>query len=205
MPITSTDVQDAISAGLTRRMSYTTIQPSGGVDGDWAIPGPVTAPGIYRRVSGVWVPLVRELLGTEIVARLMALAGTDRLDASAIRNLPSSAGIQFVSLGAVNVTFANRTWQIHGGVIPAAATLIQVVSTLPRIRGSWIRQAELWRNNVSLASSGDAATEANRLILQNYGAIGNLSIGRRSGNSVLVQYDGGYAGLATASIEVFTA
>ena len=205
MPISSADVQAAIAAGLTRRVSYTTVQPSGGVNGDWAIPGPATAPGIYRRVSGVWIPLVRELLGAEIVVRLMALSGSDRLDASAIRNLPSSSGISFVSLGAVNVTFADRTWQVHGAVIPSSANLIQVVSHLPRIRGSWIRNAALWRTDVTLATAGSAATEANRMILQNYGLIGNLSIGRRTGDSILIQYDGGFTGLSAGSIEVFTA
>lgn len=204
MPISSADVQQAIADGLTRRFSFTDAAPTGGVDGDWAAPGPSSARGVYRRTSGVWGRQVGEHTGDEIVSLLEAQVGTERVDATAVKNLPSGSGIAFTSRGSVNVTFANRTWQIHGGAIPASATLIQVVCHLDRIRGSWIRNADLWRT-ITEAASGGAATSANRIILETYGFAGNLSIGRRAGDSILIQYDGGFAGIGTGAVEVFTA
>ena len=203
MPISAADVQQAIADGLTRRFSFTEIQPAGGVNGDWAAPGPPDARGVYRRTSGVWARLVGEHTGDEIVSLLEAQVGAARVDATAIKDLPST-GIAFASLGSVNISLTNRTFFVHGAAIPADATLIQIVSHLPRIRGSWIRNAALWRT-ITPAAFGTAATNANRIILENYGFVGNLSIGRRAGDSILIQYDGGFAGITAGAIEVFTA
>ena len=204
MPISAADVQQAIADGLTRRFSFTEIQPAGGVNGDWSAPGPATARGLYRRTGGVWSRVVGEHTGDEIVALLEAQVGAARVDATAVKNLPSSSGIAFAPLGSVNITFTARTFFVHGAAIPADATLIQVVCHLDRIRGSWIRNAALWRT-ITPAAFGTAATIANRIILENYGFVGNLSIGRRTGDSILMQYDGGFAGLAAGAVEVFTA
>ena len=203
MPISSADVQQAIADGLTRRFAFSQVQPSGGVDGDWSAPGPPDARGVYRRTSGVWARLVGEHTGDEIVSLLEAQVGADRVDATAIKDLPST-GIAFTSLGSVDITFTNRTFFVHGAAIPAAATLIQVVCHLDRIRGSWIRNAALWRTINPSALAG-AANSANRIILESYGLVGNLSIGRRTGDSILIQYDGGFAGITAGAVEVFTA
>ena len=53
--ITADDIAGAVSDGLTRKVTYSQNAPAGGVDGDWWLPGPVTSPGMYRRVSGSWV------------------------------------------------------------------------------------------------------------------------------------------------------
>ena len=204
MPISAADVQQAIADGLTRRFGFTDAAPTGGVDGDWASPGPPNSRGVYRRRAGVWEREVGQHTGDEIVSLLEAQVGAERVDVTAIKNLPSSSGIAFTSLGSVNIAFTTRTWQIHGGAIPADATLIQVVCHLDRIRGSWIRNAALWRT-IQTASVGSAATSADRIILENYGLVGNLSIGRRVGDSILMQYDGGFVGLAAGAVEVFIA
>ena len=204
MPISAADVQQAIADGLTRRFSFTDAAPTGGVDGDWASPGPANSRGVYRRRAGVWEREVGQHTGDEIVSLLEAQVGAARVDVTAIKNLPSSSGIAFTSLGSVNVTFTNKAFFVHGGAIPTAATLIQVVCHLDRIRGSWIRNADLWRT-IQTASVGSAATSANRIILDNYGFVGNLSIGRRAGDSILIQYDGGFVGLAAGAVEVFIA
>ena len=204
MPISAADVQQAIADGLTRRFSFTDAAPTGGVDGDWAAPGPSNARGVYRRRSGVWAREVGQHTGLEIVNLLEARVGAARLDATAIKDLPSGSGIAFTSLGSVNISFTNRTFFVHGAAIPADATLIQVVCHLDRIRGSWIRNAALWRT-IQTASFGDAANSANRVIIENYGFVGNLSIGRRAGDSILIQYDGGFAGITAGAVEIFTA
>ena len=204
MPISSADVQQAIADGLTRQFAFTDAQPAGGVDGDWAAPGPPDARGVYRRRSGLWAREVGEHTGDEIVSLLEAQVGAERVDATAVKNLPSGSGIAFTSLGSVNIAFTTRTFFVHGAAIPVDATLIQVVCHLPRIRGSWIRNAALWRT-IQTAASGGAATSANRIILENHGFVGNLSIGRRAGDSILIQYDGGFAGITAGAVEVFTA
>ena len=135
---------------------------------------------------------------------LEAQVGAARVDVTAIKNLPSSSGIAFTSLGSANITFTNSTFFVHGGAIPADATLIQIVCHLDRIRGSWIRNADLWRT-IQTASAGSAATSANRIILANYGFDRNLSIGRRTGDSILMQYDGGFVGIGAGEVEVFIA
>ena len=62
----------------------------------------------------------------------------------------------------------------------------------------------MWRT-ITEAVSGGAATSANRIILENYGFAGNLSIGRSAGDSILIQYDGGFAGISAGAVEVFIA
>ena len=205
MPISSADVQQAIADGLTRRFGFTDAAPTGGVDGDWAAPGPSGARGVYRRQSGVWAREVGQHTGLEIVNLLEARVGLARLDASAIKNLPSSSGIAFVRQGLLSIQFDDRLWKSTGINVPADASLIQVVSRLPRIRGTWISNAELWRSLQS-STEGEATDSSNRIILETYGFIGSLYIGRRgAGDSVLLSYGGGFVGLAAANVEVWTA
>ena len=205
MPISSADVQQAIADGLTRQFSFTDTAPTGGVDGDWAAPGPSNSRGVYRRRSGVWAREVGQHTGLEIVNLLEARVGAARLDATAVKNLPSGMGITFVSQGLLEMVFDDRTWKSTGINIPADATLIQVVSHLERIRGSWIRNAGIWRT-IPPATEGEAAVIANEIVLETYSFVGNFSIGRRAaGESVLLAYDGGFAGLAGANVEVLTA
>ena len=205
MPISSADVQQAIADGLTRQFSFTDAAPTGGVDGDWAAPGPSNSRGVYRRRAGVWEREVGQHTGDEIVTLLEAQVGAERVDATAVKNLPSSSGIAFVRQGLLSIQFDDRLWKSTGINIPADASLIQVVSRLPRIRGTWINNADLWRS-LQPSTEGEATDSSNRIILETYGFIGSLFLGRRgAGDSVLLSYGGGFVGLAAANVEVYTA
>ena len=130
MSITSVDIQQAITDGLTRAVTYSIVDPSGGVDGDWWLPGPPTAPGIYRRIAGAWqrVAVIRSTV--ELARALETLSGADRLDASAVKNLPTGGGANIVRVGQpVTVDFDDRAWLALGRNIPSSAEWVVVVCT----------------------------------------------------------------------------
>ena len=59
----STNLPALKAAGQTQLVTYSTSLPTGGVDGDYWWPGPSTAPGVYRKVSGTWV-LILSAIGS---------------------------------------------------------------------------------------------------------------------------------------------
>ena len=92
MSITQGDIDAAVAGGLTAALTISTGVPTGGADGDFWLPGPPGAAGIYQRASGSWsvvAPFGEDLTGPEIVQLLSALTGNARLPASAVRDLPS--------------------------------------------------------------------------------------------------------------------
>ena len=145
MPISAADIQQAIADGLTRRFSFTQAQPSR--RGRWRLGGSWAAGRQGRLPAHGWRVGERsaELTGDEIVSRLEAQVGAARVDATAVKNLPSGSGIAFTSarVGRHRVHDADVVRARRRD--PGDATLIQVVCHLDRIRGSWIRNAALWR------------------------------------------------------------
>ena len=116
------------------------MAPAAGVDGDWWLPGPAAAPGMYHRIGGVWT---RVLLGvvtgqsgtvigsdaiafsdaTWVLTSILPAANVDRVDLRVdfppVRNLYHISLTQLRTLSAAvaggNVSESNsvplsRTW-----------------------------------------------------------------------------------------------
>lgn len=219
MPLTQADIQGAVAAGLTREVSHSAAQPAGGVNGDWQAPGPPESPGLYRRVSGIWRRVLRELTGPEVVAVLQALSGDNRLAYSALKGTPPAPPAPpapipgLVSLpqigSAVSTAVTDETWKATGLSIPNAATWAAlVVNGSDYVRGTHFFNVALWRTLMPVAADDPASlgpTET-KLRLAHYLFFSTpyqFSAGRTSAHELMLQYDGASFDGGTFTVSLF--
>lgn len=210
MPLTSADVQAAIAAGLTRAVTYSIAAPTGGIDGDWWIPGPSTAPGVYFRDGGSWTRIFMGRTPAELVAGLMSLSGTARLDFSAIKNGPPAGVVSLPAIAAgASMAVTDATWKATGHTIPATATWMAIVlNGGDYVRGTYFLHAPLWRalDPVAAADPVGIGPQPSKLRLAHYlffSTAYQLSAGRTTANEVMIQYDGATFDGGTWSISIF--
>ena len=211
------DVQEQVNAGITRKVTVSTLAPSGGVDGDFWLPGPPDATGFYQRQSGAW-SLLFAAGGDQISVQAVAPASpsaddlwVDTSGATPTLNLFRGGAWVRITRAALSrittaaLTFDDALWKTTGSSAAGGAQWLVLVSHLPEARGTFFQSIPLWRA-LGVAVDGDPVAEAQRIAV--YSTLYNfvpveLSLGRNSANQVLVAWGRGRSGLAAADIEVW--
>ena len=172
------DVAEQIAGGVTREVTYSTMAPSAGVDGDWWLPGPAAAPGMYHRIGGVWT---RVLLGV-----VTGQSGT--------------------VIGSDAIAFSDATWVLTS-ILPAAnVDRVDLRVDFPPVRNLYhISLTQL--RTLSAAVAGGNVSESNSVPLSRtwfYDRAYNLSVGLAATGAIALAYDGdltGYAGFDVVAIQ----
>ena len=211
------DVAEQVAAGITRKITVSDLAPSGGVDGDFWLPGLPSAPGVYQRQSGAWMLLFAaggDQISVQATAPTSPFADDLWVDTSGVTptlNLfrggawvrvsrPGLARIVTRSIG-----FTDALWKTTGSAVPSGAQWLVLVSYLHDARGTFYQSVPLWRS-LAEGATGSGVDQGARIAV--YSTLFNfipveLALGRNAANQVLVAWGRGRSGLAAADIEVW--
>ena len=140
----------------------------------------------------------------EVTAGTVAALGGGQTQAQVDARIVLNALSKPVSLGSESIAFTDRSYKTAAAnAVAGTPSFLMIDVHVPRIRGTYLVSHALW-DALPDAAAGDDSDEADRIPLLTQGLIGVLGLGKSSSDVPLIAYEGGFTGLAAATVEVFT-